>query len=231
MKLLWNNDELTEQVAKQYNPIGRYKIPSAQFDGCNFHSAVWDKYVTQPSKWPKEPFRSSPDQIIIQFRNNRYTQAIAMVASWGNMWRTNQAIWNRDAPHIEVVIRDCINKIRTSKSIESAWTSLTGRAEVQLGWSDVMASKTLNFLCRSIGFEQNPPVPIDGKIIIKNVWPDFRRHAGQLTPKPWRQKGHPFNACNRYMAAMQIWSSQKKRTTAHVEATIFSKFSRNNENN
>jgi len=225
MRLLWKNDELTERVAKEYSPIDRRKTHAAQFGGCNFHPKNWEKHVAQPSQWPDEPLCLSPDEIITQFRNNRYTQAIAMVVSWGGMQRTAATIWTRDPARIEAVLRGCAKKIRASKSIKSAWSMLAGSAENQLGWSDVMASKTLHFLCRSIGFEQNPPVPIDGKIIVKKVWPDFWKHKGELSPDRWRQNGYPFDAYNRYMTAIQNWANQKQWTTTQVEATIFSKFS------
>ncbi len=224
-RLLWKNDEITEQVAKEYSPISRRKTPAEQFEGFNFHPETWEKHGLKRSQWSDKPLVSSPNEIITQFRIKRWTLALCMLIQWGGMWRNPSAIWKPGRASIEDVLRACADEIRASKSIEKAWSRLTGGAEDQLGWSDVMASKTLHFLCRSLGFEQNPPVPIDGKIIVKKVWPDFRKRAGEPSPSPWRQGGYPFDAYNRYMTAVRVWASQKKWTTTQVEATIFSKSS------
>jgi hypothetical protein len=226
MELQWKTDKRTEQAAMKYCPIDR-DTPAEQFSGRNFHAANWEHRVTRPSQWPDGPLRSSPNQIIQQFRKNRHTQAIAMVVSWGTMWRQPDAIWKgRSAEYLEKFLRECADRIRTTNSIESAWSALTGRGQDQLGWSDVMTSKTLHFLCRSLGFEHNPPVAIDGAVVVQKVWPDFRMYSGVLFQDGWREGGNPFEAYNRYMTAIRTWADHKNWTTTQVEATIFSHFKR-----
>jgi len=216
--LLWNNDEPTEQVAKKYCSISRRKIPTEQFAGGNFNPEKWEKRGLKRSQWPDKTLILSPDEIITQFRNKRWGLAVCMVITWGGIWRTPSVFWKPGWASIEEILSACADEIRTSKSIEKAWSMLTGGADEQLGWTDVMASKSLHFLCRSVGFERNPPVPIDGKIIVGRVWKEFRNHAGKESPMPWRQGGYPFDAYKRYMSAVRIWAHQKKWTTTQVDA-------------
>lgn len=168
---------------------------------------------------------SSPAQIIRQFQDGRYTQALALVVSWGTMWRTSGSIWGRRPPElIEGVLRNCATSIQKSNSIATAWQMLAGREEAQLGWSDVLTSKTLHFLCRSLGFERNAPVPIDGKIIVQRVWPEFRRHSRELRPEKWHATDNGFEAYNRYMTAIRSWADQLQWTTTQTEQTIYLMF-------
>lgn len=109
--------------------------------------------------------------------------------------------------------------IRESLSIEDSWGMLTGRKPGQLGWSSVMASKTLTFLCRSLGFEQNPPVPIDRERIRKNVWPIWRNSV-PFTLRPLDWEADSLEAYGRYMTAILTWGEQKHWTTAQIEATL-----------
>jgi hypothetical protein len=226
MQLSWRMDALTERAARRYCPI-RLDMPTKQYPRRPFHIENWERRVVQPSRWPKEPVYSSPQQIIDQFKNERYTQALAMVVSWGTMWRTAKSIY-REHPlnSIEHTLKACAESIRSSNTIEEAWNELTGLGKGQLRWSSVMTSKTLHFLCRSLGFETNPPVAIDRLIIVDQLWPEMLKHSPELASSSWMQHDHPFGAYNRYMTAIQAWASQKGWTTTQVENTIFSQFAR-----
>ena len=222
--LRWKTDERTADAAKRYCPI-KSDLPGKQFEGRTFHAHRWERRVMQPSAWPSGLLRSSPERIIQQFEAGRYTQALAMIVSWGTMARTSRAIWGARKPAaIDKVLHDCAERTEESESIEDSWDLLTGQGEGKLGWSDVMASKTLHFLCRSLGFCENPPAPIDGKIIVQRVWPDFRENSKDSSVEGWRAPDRSFDAYSRYMSAISIWAEHKHWTTTDVETALFAEF-------
>ena len=215
----WKIDEVTSRAAIKYPISIKHSSPIGPFSGRGFNTRNWNHRVIQPSTWDGV-LRSDPDQIIRQFRNQRYTQGLAMVASWGTMWRQPDAIWgDRKLETIEAVLRDCAESIRKSESIENSWTV----PHDQLSWTAVLISKTLHFLCLSLGVDRDPPVPIDGAVIRQRVWPAFR------DPIPFRERpenweGNTFAAYSRYMSAILAWANQRHWSTAEVERMISLEF-------
>lgn len=226
--MLWPIDCQTAQAATAYPlPIKR-DVPTPQpgenGQGCGFNPQAWNHRVLQPAIWPAAPVTCAPNQIINQFREGRYTQALAMVACWGIMWRKPEAIWgHRRLEAIEQALSDCARSIRESQSIAAPWTMLTGEENGQLGWSAVITSKTLHFLCRSLGFVQNPPVALDGAVVRQKVWPAFLNPI-PVGQRPDNWEGNTFQAYCRYMTAILTWASQRNWTTTQMEATIFVQF-------
>ncbi len=223
----WPTDIQTAQAATAYLPIIG-DVYAAQFgengEKCGFNPQSWDGRVVQPSTWPAAPIRCTPAQIIAQFQERRYTQALAMVACWGLMWRQPKTIWGaRRIETIEQTLCDCAQCIRESQSIADPWRMLTGSGDGQLGWAAVITSKALHFLCRSLGFTHNPPAAIDGRVIRGKVWPAFRNSI-PVGQRPYNWQGNTFEAYCRYMTAILTWSAQKNWTTTQMEATIFDQF-------
>ncbi len=188
--MIWSIDKSTEYAAHCYPlPIAASK-PANQWPGRRTKASTWNARVIQPAVWPSTPLLSIPSQIMDFFQKELYAQAVAMVVSWGGMGRRSKDIYRRrsqeDIQRIDKAIRFSAGSTRNSGSIADAWTALTGRGEGELGWSAVMASKTLHFLCRSIGFEDDPPIPIDNKSHSPNCMahvPQFsseRPASGQL---------------------------------------------------
>lgn len=200
--------------------------PAKQIDGCATDTTTWNRRVIQPSTW-QDPLRSDPPQIIKQFEKGRYTQGLALAVSWGGMARHPERIYNDGSPEtierIESALSKCADEIRASHSIDRPWKILTGKGNEELGWSAVMASKTLHFLCRALGYLQNPPVPIDGIVIRGRLWPFFRYSFpfGQCLGN-W--DSDEFEAYCRYMTAIRTWADQRHWTTIEMEATIFKHF-------
>jgi hypothetical protein len=125
-------------------------------------------------------------------------------------------------------LEKCANSILASTSITPSWEILTGGTNGQLGWTAVMASKALHFLCRSLGFERNPPVAIDGERIRDHVWPAFRDCLPVLNrPSDW--EGNTFEAYYRYMTAIRTWANHKGWSTTQVESTLFEAVNRNEQ--
>jgi hypothetical protein len=221
--LQWSMDERTAHAASKCSLI-RADMPAAkQFDGRPTSAQTWNDRVVQPATWNGESLISSPDEIIEQFQAGRYTQALVLVVSWGRMGRTSPHIYGtRSLDRIEQIERtlgECEKSIQKSRSIADSWEVLTGRNDDQLRWSSVIASKTLHFLCRSVGFKQNPPVPIDSKMIRERAWPIFKESVPvDQFPDDW--EGNSFVAYGRYMTAILTWATQKHWTTTQVEATI-----------
>jgi len=220
--LNWRTDWQTVQAATAYSLPIKGDAPAPQFGGCLTSTQTWDDRVTQPATWKTGPLLSSPEEIIKQFREGRCTQALALVVSWGGMGRTSKFIYGERKPEtimrIERTLIDCAESIRESQSIADSWRMLTGS-----GWSAVITSKTLHFLCRSLGFAQNPPAAIDGGVIREKVWPAFCKSipVGQR-PADWQ--GNTFEAYCRYMTAILTWAAQRNWTTTQVEATIFAEY-------
>ncbi len=211
----WNIDARTSLAAAKYPLPIKHATPVPAFDGRTFNTASWNHRVVQPADWRGE-LRSDPSQIIQQFQNGRYTQGLAMVASWGTMWRQPKSIWEgRKLETIEEALNECERSIRTSESIASSWELLrTGFA-----WSSVLISKTLHFLCLSLGFDRDPPVPIDGAVVRQNVWPKFRDSVPVLE-RPANWDGDSFEAYSRYMTAILVWAEQRRWSTCDIERTI-----------
>ena len=225
--LQWPIDQQTARAATDYPLAIKGNAPASQFGGCLTSAETWNDRVVQPSAWPDTPLWSSPGEIIKQFTDQRYTQALALVVSWGGMGRRSKHIYGeRERQTIEQIDRTlccCVHSIRELNSIAIPWRMLTGSEPGQLGWSAVITSKTLHFLCRSLGFSQNPPVAIDGLVIREKVWPAFRNSisVGQCLGN-W--KGNSFEAYSRYMTAILTWATQRNWTTTEMEATIFDQF-------
>src|SRR6266404_1085404 len=215
----WKVDDRTQRAATKYPLAIKAALPIPPFKGRNFNTRSWNHRVIQPATWSGE-LRSDPDLIIRQFKDGQYTQGLAMVVSWGTMWRQPDAIWgDRKLETIEHVLGDCAESIRRTESIEESWKALTG----QLGWSSVLTSKTLHFICRALGFEQDPAVPIDGAVIRQRVWPAFRNSIPtHERPESW--DGDGFNAYGRFMTAIVTWSNSKGWSTSEVERTISLQF-------
>lgn len=217
----WRRDHATEVAASTYPVPIAFAQPAEQFPGFWVNPSRWDRRVVQPSDWPSTPFRSSPEIVIRQFREGRMTQGLALTASWGKMGRSSRRIWGDRSPEsIESVLHECAGLISTSHSIEDAWSMLTGDAPGQLGWSAVITSKTLHFLCRSLGFEDDPPVALDNAIMRQRVWPVFIAGVpDDVRPGDWR--GDSLTAYLRYMTAIRAWAAARGWTTTELEATLF----------
>ena len=220
----WQIDQQTQQVATAHPIPIHANAPSPQFAGRNFNPQNWNQRVIQPANWPPGPLISSPQAIIQHFQNGNYLQGLALVASWGTMWRRPAAIWGqRPLQVIDQALHLCAQDIQNTQSINQAWTILTGNLPGQLGWSAVISSKTLHFLCRSLGFGHDPPVALDNKVILNNVWPVFVANIPRAQrPQNWR--GNTLAAYLRYMTAILTWAGQKGWTTTDMEATIFDQY-------
>lgn len=223
----WPPDPQTAQAANAHPISLKRDTPAPQFAGCWTEAKTWNDRVIQPAAWPAGPLRSSPDQIISFFRDRRYTQGLAMVVSWGGMGRRSKDIYGEHKietiQQIERALQDSAKSILESQSVADSWKILTGLEDHQLGWSAVIASKTLHFLCRALGFQQNPPVAIDGACIRNKLWPTFRNSI-PFTQRPADWEGNSFEAYCRYMTTILTWANQRKWTTTQMEATMFDQF-------
>jgi hypothetical protein len=220
----WQIDNQTQQAATN-NPLPiRAMAPTPQFAGRHFNPPKWNNRVMQPANWPQGFLVSSPQTIINEFQNQRYLQGLALVVSWGTMWRRPAAIWGqRPLYTIHMAMQNCAQSIQNAQSIDHAWSILTGNQQGQLGWSSVITSKTLHFLCRSLGFVQDPPVAIDNAVILNRVWPAFIAPINRVQrPANWR--GNALGAYLRYMTAILTWANQRQWTTTDMEATIFDEY-------
>ena len=214
----WRIDEGTLRAAIAHPVYIQAQEPAPQFDGCNFNPESWQQRILPGDWFPGPPHLSSPEAIIDAFVEHQYLTALALVVSWGGMARSAGHIYAEGLEEVNRVLARCDQLIGQTQSIEEAWELLAG-----LGWSAVIRSKTLHFLCRALGFDQDPPVPIDNAVILANVWPAFR--DGILLPErpePWN--GNSFDSYSRYMTAILRWSLERGWTTTQVEATLFHEY-------
>jgi len=225
----WTIDEKTQKAVVKY-PLAKLGGQRCQqFQGKNFNPNNWSHRLIGPAQWPSKSLKSSPDEIIKQFRDKQFLQALALVVSWGGMNRVSRYIYDtRHLGVIEEALRKCTASIKATKSIENAWRILTGTNRDELVWSSVISSKTLHFLCRAMGFEEDPPVAIDNAVILNCVWPKFRDAIPKdELPGGWR--GNSFDAYSRYMSAILTWARMTGWRTWEVEATIFARYGRNRQ--
>ncbi len=225
MQLLnWTRDNATAIAAQRFPLPLRSTVPATQFPGFQFNPDSWDRRVLTPARWPAGPLVSSPQQIVALFAAGSHLEGLAMVVSWGRMWRQPNSVYGTGPLEaIDAALRAGASSIQETISIAGAWAILTGQGKDQPGWSAVLTSKTLHFLCRALGFENNPPVAIDGLVIRNTVWPAWRRTVPPtVMPRDW--KGDSLEAYLRYMTAILVWADRLGWTTPQIEATIFAEF-------
>jgi hypothetical protein len=218
--VIWNVDSATQAAAQNF-PIPIHAtspLPQAPADK-KFWPSNWQKDLRPGESFPTAAPSCTPAVIIGEFQVGHYLPALALTIHWGTMTRTKGDIYRKHPlQHIHNTLDQCAQSIRQTQDIQQAWNVLTNG----LQWSNVITSKTLHFLCRALGFNQDPPVPIDGEVIIKRVWPRFKRLIPQNQkpkPKPWG--GNDFSAYSRYMTAVLEWANSRQWTTTDLEATIY----------
>jgi hypothetical protein len=179
------------------------------------------------------PLVCSPANIIRCFEGGYFLQALALTASWGGLLDTAPAIYTVPLAEIKETLHICKNLTHKTGILEGSWNLLVNR----LRWNDIIASTTLHFLARSLGYDANPPVPIDNHVIEEHVWPRFfqmveeRRLPG--TPPPpelWRDQQHSWQAYNRYMSVINAWARRKGWTTTQVASTLFVEYGSGTQN-
>jgi hypothetical protein len=162
----------------------------------------------------------NPENIIKCFQNKKVLEALALIVSWGGMARTKKYIYQKGHATIKQNLLSCFDLIYNQRNIEDSFKAL----RTNLSWTSIMISKCLHFLARSLSFDINPPVPLDGGVILKNVWPKFRSQIIDYPPPaPWLQY-YEWSEYNRYMTAINCWAQMKKWTTTQIENTIYEEY-------
>lgn len=214
----WQPDSGTKAAARKF-PLPIYAVnPIDQYKGHPIKAADWQSHLRPGDVFLSGNLICSPSQIIEEFKGAHYLQAIALTICWGNMGRTkNRCIYRKhDLQGMHNTLLQCAQSIRQTESIQQSWDLLING----LLWTPVMASKTLHFLSRALGFAQYPPVPIDNAVILRYVWPGFRIGIPpSQRPQDWQ--GKTFAAYCRYLTAIVEWADMKGWTTTQLEATIF----------
>lgn len=220
----WPRDTQTQLAAQNFPLPIRAQRPAPQDVGRGFNPANWMGRLRPGDQFAPPPaarFRADPDSIIAAFQSAHYLPGLALTVSWGTMARTNNRIYQRSLQDIHCVLSQCATSITHTQSIEESWNLLISG----LGWTSVMTSKTLHFLCRALGHTSDPPVPIDGEVIRNNLWPVFRN--GIMPPRPQSWEGDGFDAYCRYMTAILEWAHARSWTTTQMEATIWDEYKPN----
>ena len=217
--VIWQTDKPTQTAARNY-PLPIYApAPLLQDLGGNFDPASWRSRLRPTDSFPLGASKASPALIIAEFQVEHYLPALALTVCWGGMSRTIPYIYGRHPlQHIHEALDQCAQSISRTDSIQESWDLLTQR----LQWTNVITSKALHLLCRALGVDQDPPVPIDRAVILNYVWPGFRIGIPPAQrPADW--EGSTFAAYCRYMTAILTWGQMKQPpwTTTEVESTIY----------
>ena len=235
--MIWQIDNATQIAAHNFPlhiyasaPLNPTQLPWPKLDLSN--RSQWGSRILPGDTFPPQrPLQCSPDEIIKEFQAGHYLQALALTVCWGGMSRASQYIYRlligplpaalQDRLHYSLqniynALDQCSQSIQQTQDIQQSWNLLT----TELQWSSVITSKTLHFLCRALGFNQDPAVPIDNDVILKYVWPGFRIGIPPAQrPHDWN--GNDFAAYSRYMTAIIEWAKARNWTTTQVEATVY----------
>jgi hypothetical protein len=215
----WSPDKDTLTAAQNFPIPIHATTPLPQQPATTiFNPASWRQQIRPGDSFP--PGASSyttPAMIVTEFQAGHYLPALALTIHWGTMTRKKPEIYRNHLPqHIHNTLDQCAQFIQRTQDVQQAWNALTNG----LQWSNVITSKTLHFLCRALKFTQDPPVPIDGGVILDYVWPGFRiQIPPSQRPQPW--SGNSYAAYSKYMTAVLEWANARKWTTTELEATIY----------
>ena len=235
-KMKWHYDPLSAYWACtcSHQFLKALKFPSKpanQYPGHETKESIWDQHILEKA-FPAHcaglkagNLICSPSNIIQCFRDKRVLEALALIVSWGGMGRTKNYIYTKSLKEIESTLLGCVSLIRKEGSIRESWDILV----MEMDWTKAMVSKCLHFLARSLGYEVNPPVPLDGAVIIKKVWPCFIKSAENYTqsadpPLPDAWSANSFSAFSRYMTVINCWASYTGWTTTQLENTLYDIF-------
>src|SRR5215208_6157765 len=86
------------------------------------------------------------ENIVRCFRERLVMEGLALTLAWGVMARTAKYVYDRSKTYIAEALTNCLDDVEASRDAEGAWRILTR----DLGWSNVMASKTLHFMARGL---------------------------------------------------------------------------------
>ena len=143
--------------------------------------------------------QASPGLIVAEFQQKRYLRGLALTVCWGRMARTNGRIYEPVLQDTHDALDTCAESISQTDSIQDSRDVLTKK----LDWTNVIASKTLHFMCRALGINEDPAAPIENKVILGSVWPGFQigiPPTQRAAVRDWA--GSTFDAYCRYMTAI-----------------------------
>ncbi|KAF0139149.1 MAG: hypothetical protein FD122_3449 [Stygiobacter sp.] len=165
---------------------------------------------------------SSPNAIINSFCNKQYSVGLVQVISWGTMWRKNKQIYNSPLQNICNCLHRCRISLLDNNSINSSWEILQNK----LNWSQVMISKVLHFLVRSLEgiYVDNPPVPIDNAVMLNKVWKKLSTEMNQGRElEQWRGGLMGYLRYMTFINYLREFHYQGWGNT-QIEATLFKRF-------
>jgi hypothetical protein len=235
-ELHWQYDKTTEYWASQLQFPITSKQPKPQYDGLDYRmrEETWKKHILNDQfpdycNFPQEQgsLLGSPTNIIKCYQEQKVLEGLALTVAWGRLTRAKDKIYQKSNEKIEQTLLRCLKSIEQNNSVEDSWNLLVK----ELNWGYVATSKCLHFLARSLEYETNPPVPIDNKVFIDEVWPIFKKmivgsqnSSSKPIPKNWWDDSSSWNAYNRYMTAINCWSNRIGWTTTQLENTLFEEY-------
>ena len=235
-ELNWEYDKTTAYWANRLLIPIKSKRPTPQYDGLDYRlwEDTWVKHILNSSfpeycRYPQQQgsLLCSPSNIIRCYQEQKVLEALALTVAWGRMTRTKGNIYQKSNRVIEKTLSKCLRLTINTNSVEHAWNLLLR----ELDWGYVITSKCLHFLARSLGYESNPPVPLDNKVILNEVWPAFKKMINQHKsssnyPMPgiWWDYSVSWSGYNRYMTAINCWANAVGWTTTQLENTLFEEY-------
>ena len=202
--------------------------PNEQYGGHDINQNLWKNFTINRT-FPEDRLLCSPENIIKCFQQDKFLEALILTINWGVMSGTVETIFKQPIEAINTAIGNCKISIQDSHRprIENSWKTLTN----ELGWTNVMSSKLLHFLIRSMGYTSNCPVPIDGAVMVKKVWRAYKMRILDLITQegphhdlPCRWNGNNFNNYISYMTTIINWAAYYGISTTELEIKIFRKY-------
>lgn len=194
-----------------------------QYPGDLINTNLW-KNFTLSRNFPPELVVCSPANIIKCFQDDLFLEGLILTINWGKMNKTVEKIFNQDIRTIDECLKKCKEDISQHHSINNSWEWLAKH----LAWTNVMSSKILHFLCRSLGHIK-VPVPIDNAQILKkfrpllaellyNNYEELQETIPQINNyMSWGQnQDYTFGSYERYMNFIMAWSPNGNTTAFEV---------------
>lgn len=238
MPMNWNINQQITDIALHIH-VDLADADTEQYPGRAINTNLW-KNFTISRNFPPELVVCSPANIIECFQDDLFLEGLILTINWGKMNKTVEKIFNQDVRTIDECLKKCKEDISQHHSINNSWDWLT----IELGWTNVMTSKVLHFLCRSLNLTK-VPVPIDNAQILDKFRPMLKKFLEDNQERfrnyiplfsnllinnllRWGQnQNRSFESYQRYMQFIIAWSDDGDTTAFEVK--LFNKLKVNGQ--
>ena len=138
---------------------------------------------------------------------------------------TQEPVSKERLHQIKKCLANAMSQLIDNQPLEVVWQGFE-----KVNWSDVMISKCLHFMCRTLEYRGAIVVPIDNAMVQNTLWVAFKKFVGdnnQNWPRPARVVGQGYIGYQRYFTAMHEWSEKLGISNSQLEFNLFHAFRQN----